>query len=419
MSNTVVTIDMLAKEALRLAHEKATFIGTVNRSYDDSFARTGAKIGSTLRVRDPNQYVRRQGSRIMDVQDQAETTQTVTVATQDGVDMRFNSAELALSIDELSDRYIKPAMSVLMSGIDGDCITTATKETYNTAGTAGTVVGAVTSGFSDTSALGYARAKLNQCLAPKDGSRVLQMDSLTMASVSNGIKGLFHPSSQIETAFREGYIAHTAMADLYENERTWTVANGDDVAGEIDESAATNFVEGATTLHIDGLGTGSLTKGQVFTIEGIYQCHPETKQAYSHLQQFVVAADVTIGSNEADVTFTPAIYTTGAKQNVCTSTGAKLTWTYTGQDGKDVTFWGSTSTSYRQNLMYHKEAYAFVTADLPIMDDAAKCVRQTQDGIALRVWQASYIRNDELLMRIDILYGFKTLRPAWGCRVSN
>lgn len=419
MSNTNTVIDMVAKEALRLAHEKATFVGTVNRSYDDSFAKSGAKIGSTLRVRNPNQYLRRQGSRVMDVQDQADTTQTITVATQDGVDMRFNSAELALDIDELSRRYIDPAMSVLVSGIDGDCIATATKDTYNVAGTAGTVVGTVTTGFSDTSALGLARAKLNQGLAPKDKNRAVQMDSVTMASVSNGIKGLFHPSSEVEKAWREGFIARTAMADFYENERTWSMTNGDDVAGEIDESTETNFVEGATKLHVDGLGTGSITAGQVFEIEGLYAVHPETKAAFAHKQQFVVTSTVAIGSNECDINFSPAIYTTGAKKNVATSTGADLTWTSTGQDGKDVTFFGSASATYRQNLMYHQDAFAFVTADLPLMDDAHKCVRMQKDGISLRVWQASDIRNDELLMRIDILYGFKTLRPAWSCRISN
>jgi hypothetical protein len=354
----------------------------------------------------------------MDVQDQAESTQTITVASQYHVDMRFNNAERALSIDEFSKRYIQPAMSVLVSKVDGECLQTATKETFNVAGTAGTVVGAVSSGFSDTTALGIARAKINQGLAP-DGDRSLQMDSVTMASVANGMKGLFLPSDQVEKAFKEGFIARSAMADFYENERTWAMTNGDDVAGEIDESAATNFVEGSTTLHIDGLGTGSITKGQVFVIEGIYAVHPETKQVYAHQQQFVVTTTVAIGSNECDVTFTPAIYTTGAKQNVATAAGAELTWTYTGQDGKDVTFFGSASAVYRQNLMYHRDAFTFVSADLPLMAGADKCVRMNKDGIALRVWQDGDIRNDEFLMRIDLLWGFKTLRPYWSCRVSN
>src|SRR6185369_1686925 len=120
MSNTNTVIDMVAKEALRLAHEKATFIKTINRDYDDSFAQTGGKIGSTLRIRNPNQYSVSTASRVMDVQDQADTTQTFTLASQYHVDMRFNSAELALDIDKLSERYLDPAMSVLVSKIDGE-----------------------------------------------------------------------------------------------------------------------------------------------------------------------------------------------------------------------------------------------------------------------------------------------------------
>lgn len=213
MSNTLKVIDMVAKEALRIAHEKATFISTINRDYDDSFAKTGAKIGSTLRVRDPNQYTRRQGSRVMNVQDQNETTQTMTVATQDGVDMRFNSAELTLNtddpsaVDAFSKRYIEPAMSSLVSGIDGDAITQATKDVYNLVGTAGTMVGA----SGDVTAIYNARARLNQCLAPKDQNRNIQMDSVTMASVSNGLKALFQPSGQVNKAFTEGF--YQRMAD--------------------------------------------------------------------------------------------------------------------------------------------------------------------------------------------------------------
>ena len=67
--------------------------------------------------------------------------------------------------------------------------------------------------------------------------------------------------------------------------------------------------------------------------------------------------------------------------------------------------------------MYHKEAYQFITAPLPILDDAQKCVRVTKDNLSLRCWMGSDIRNNELLMRIDVLYGMAALRPAWGCRI--
>ncbi|WP_457321618.1 P22 phage major capsid protein family protein [Roseateles sp. P5_E11] len=413
MANTNKVIDMVAKEALRIAHEKATFISTINRDYDDSFAKTGAKIGASLRVRDPNQYTRRQGSRVMDVQDQNESTQTITVATQDGVDMRFNSAELTLEVDNpsavdaFSKRYIEPAMSVMISGIDGDCLVQATKDTYNFVGTAGTVVGA----SGDITALGNARAKLNQGLAPKDMNRALQLDSVTMASIVNGNKALFAPESQIKKAFTEGYYGRSAMADFYENERTWSLTNGSDITGTTDAAALVTDGGNTVDMHTT-VAVSAQVVGQVFTIAGVYACHPETKQSYGVLQQFTITA---IGASTTTVS--PAIVLTGPKKNVVSSTsGTLLTTDFNSQT---LTFYGAASTSYRSNLMYHQDAFTFVSADLPLMDDAAKCVRKTLDGLSVRVWMASDIRNDELLMRIDMLYGFKTLRPAWACRINN
>ena len=409
MSNTLTVLDMVARESLRIAHEKATFLGTVNRQYDDSFKEKGWKQGASLRVANPNQYTRRQGSRVMDVQDQDESTQTITVATQDGVDMRFNSAELTLntaSPDEVaafSKRYIEPAMSVLVSGIEGDVLQDCIKKTYNTVGTAGTVVGA----SGDITALYNARAKLNQQLAPKDGNRSIQLDSVTMASVANGIKSLFHEGKQIDEAFREGFIARTAMADIYENERTWSLTNGSDVTSVTLDTYT--VVDGDSTLTITG-ATG-VAEGAVFTIAGVYDCHPETKQAYSHLKQFTVLS----GSTDTALIISPTIYLTGAKKNVASASGGTAAPSTTAA----LVFHGAASTTYRQNLMCHKDAFAFVTADLPLMDDAAKCVRRVQDGLSVRVWTASDIRNDELLMRLDILYGWKALRPEWACRISN
>lgn len=405
MSNTNLTIDMITKEALSIAHEKATFVGTIDRTYDDQFAKTGAKIGSSLRIRKPNQYTVRTSGRVMDVQDQDEGSVSLTLATQYGVDMRFNSAELSLEIDEFSKRYIQPAMAVLVSKIDSACIETATKAVYNVVGTPGTVVGA----SGDISALGGARAKLNQYLAPKDGNRVLQLDSVTMASVSNGIKSLFEDRGQVKEAFREGFITRSAMADFYENERTYTHTVGSDVT--VSTSASAGVTDGGTTITMNSTD-GNIKEGDVFTVAGVYSCHPETKKAYSHLQQFVATADST-----GAVTVSPPTYLTGPKQNVCSSTSAQLATT--AFNSQVMTFVGTASTAYRHNLMYHKDAFTFVSADLPLMDDAHKCTRMTQDGLSLRVWQGSDIRNDELLMRLDMLWGFKAIRPEWAARITN
>lgn len=412
MANTLVTLDMIADRALAVAHEKLTFIGTVNRDYDEEFGKAGKKAGDTIRIRNPNQYTRRQGSRVMDVQAQAETTQDLVVSTQDGVDMEWNGAEMSLSLDKYTERYIAPAMDVLVSGIEADFLAAMTKATYNTVGAAGTVPGA-----STTTVIGDARAKLNQYLAPKS-DRSAQIDSRTMASLGNAFKGLFEDRGQIKESFREGYISRAAGFDWHENERVLTIANPADVAGEIDEQAETNFVQGATVVHIDGIGTtaANLVAGMTFTWEGLYAVHPETKQVYSHLQDFTVVSIANPSTGDVDVTFSPAIYTTGAKQNVKTAAGAEVTWTSTGQDGKDITFYGSASSSYKYGLFYHKDAFTFATADLPLMK-SGECVRKNHDGLALRVWRAGDIVNDRELLRIDILYGWLAMRPAHAVRM--
>jgi len=396
---------MVAREAQAVAHEKCAFIGTTDRQYDDSYGQKGAKIGSALRVRKPNQYTRTTGSRVMDVQDQDEAVQTITLATQDHVDMRFNSAELTLDTDNVDDvarfskRYIQPAMSVLTSGIESDFLAYATKATYQVAGTVGTAINSLATP-------GAARARLNQSLAPK-GDRAIQMDSVTMGGLVNGVAAYFNPSGAISEQYREGLVARTSMADYYENERVWSLTNSNDITGTTD--AAAQVTDGGTTIDMGDTITNAVV-GSIFTVAGVYDCHPETKAAYPQLKQFTVV------SNASGVcTVSPATVLTGARKNVCSSTGANLATT--DFNSKTLVFTGAANTNYVMPLMYHKEAFQFVSADLPLMDDAHKCSRKVQDGLSLRCWIASDIRNDELLMRIDILYGFAALRPEWACRM--
>lgn len=391
MANTLLTIDQITREALRLAHEKASFLGTINRQFDEEFGKAGGKIGDTLRIRLPSQYVRRQGSRVMDVQDSEQQKTTVTAATQDGVDMRFNSRELALDLDSFSKIHLEPAMATLVSGIESDVLQGCTKLTYNQVGTWGTPPTALTE-------FGDARARLNQDLAPKDGNRALQYDSINMSGIVNGLKGLFQDSTQIKEQYREGMMGRTSGFDWYENERVYNHTTGTDHTTVTVNDAS--IADGDTTVTTAG---ANVTVGTVFTIANVNKVHPETKASYGRAQQFVITA---VSGN--DWTFSPAWYATGPKQNVDAlpvTTAA-------------ITLFGTASQTKTQALAYHKDAFTFVTAELPLMADAAKCVSRTYDNLSLRVWQASDIRNDELLTRIDILYGYAAIRPQWACRIS-
>jgi hypothetical protein len=48
MANALLTPTAVTRKALQILHQKLNFIGNINRQYDDSFATSGAKIGSQL-----------------------------------------------------------------------------------------------------------------------------------------------------------------------------------------------------------------------------------------------------------------------------------------------------------------------------------------------------------------------------------
>lgn len=305
--------------------------------------------------------------------------------------------------------HLEPAMAQLVSYIDGVCLSTATMQTYNFAGTPGTQI-------SSLVAPGEARARLNQYLAPKSNRRI-QLDSITMGQVVNGVASYFNPSNAISEQYREGLVARTSMAEYYENERVTALTTPTAVSSW---ASTQTFTNGLVNILVSTTTWFTPAVGSLFTLgwtssvnQGFRACHPETKQPYSHLQSFTITAASALTST---YTFQPPIYISGPRQNVVKSDGTAFTGT-----GVEVTslirFVGAASATYQQPLMYDRDAFTFATAALPLMADASKCVVKTYDGISLRVWEASDIRNDEKLTRIDILWGFATIRAQWASRL--
>ena len=406
MSNTNLTVDWIGNEALRLAHEKASFLGTINREFDDSFK---AGYGSTIRIRIPSQYTQTSG-RVIDVQDGVEQSTAITVATQNHIALRYNSQEMAQDLVNFQKLHLEPAMAQLVSYIDGQCLQQATQATYNSVGTPGNTV-------STLLVPGQARGRLNQYLAPKN-SRRLQLDSMSMADLVNTQAIYNNPATDISEQFREGLVTRTAMADYYENERVYAQTFGTGTSSWVSSQAITN---GTATLLISTGTWFTPAVGSVFTlgftssvVGGFRACHPETKQPYSHLQQFTVTA---ASAATSTISISPTIYISGPRKNVVRSDGAEFDGTSNNVSTSMLRFQAGGSSTFAQPLMYYKDAFTFATAALPMMTDGQRCVVKTYDGISLRVWEASDIRNDEKLTRIDILWGFAAIRPQWACRL--
>jgi hypothetical protein len=319
------------------------------------------------------------------------------VTNQRHVDFAFSTAELALTIDEFSARYLDPAMAVLMATVEADALSMY-QDVYQQVGTAGTIPNTLKT-------LNQARAKLTNSLAPSS-NRSLVMNTDAQVEIVDSIKGLFQDTTQIQKAYKEGLMGTTAgFGDVYENTLIPTHTNG--------TMGGTPLVNGAsqtgTTLACDGVTAGNTwTKGTVFTIAGVFEVHPETKAVTNRLQQFVVTSTATFTGGVANVAISPAIVTTGARRTVSAAPA----------DNAAITVVGTASTGFAQNMAFQKDAFVFATADLEKPEGVHFSARENYEGISLRIVRQYSISDDTIPCRIDILYGYKTVRPEFACRIT-
>lgn len=395
MANSLLTPTAVTREALRILHQKLNFVGNITRDYDDSFAKSGAKIGDSLKIRQPNQYTVRSGA-TLSAQDTTEQSTTLQISSQKGVDVNFSSAELTLSLDDFSKRILDPAMAVLAANIEADALSMY-KDVYNSVWNGGAAA-------TYNKALDC-RVKLQNALAPPS-DRTMLLDPAAMADVIKDTKTLFNDQASIAKQFREGMVGRAAGFDWGENTLLPSHTRGaGDTAYVVNTS--TGITSGTATITV-ATGTGSILKGDVFTVAGVYEVHPETKANTGRLQQFVCTADYAGGAGAVSVSPTPI--TSGALQNVViVSAGA----------GKAVTISGTASTAVQTGLAFQKGAFAFATADLVMPSGVDFAAREVYDGISMRIVRAYDINNDKFPCRIDVLYGYKTLRSQLACRYHN
>ena len=384
---------------------------------DDRFARSGAKNGGTLLIREPNEFSIRTGQ-TMNTQDVEEMTQTLTVATQMGVDVNFSSVELTLSLDDFAERILKPAMSRLAAEVDKTVIAACYPYVNNLIpGAFGTlpVLADVLS----------ARAKLAQGLTPGTDRR-LMCGSLETNSIITAGHGIYagQPAAELSRQYSQGLVGDVYGLKFYESEMTPTHTNGtrgtDCTAAfsVLTSVTSTAMANGVASVRISATASVSATTkwhaGDVFTIADIYDVNPETKARLPHLKQWSVIATVTGSAITIEISPTP--YFDGVRQNCVKSTAtvsaAIICSTTAGSSGIP-------GTGYTHSLVYHKDAFTLVTADLEIPKGVDFAEREVFDGISLRVVRQYDVVNDKFPCRIDVLFGQKTVRPRWACRLGS
>ena len=401
MANSLLTIDMITRKSLEILENNLVISRNVNKEYDDSFAVEGAKIGSTLRIRLPDRALVTDGAALQ-VQDDNEQFTTLTVSSQKHIGINFTTAELTMQLDDFAERVLKPRISQLASSVDAD-LATSYKSIFSSVGTPGTTP-------ASSLVLLQAGQKLNEYASPLS-PRYATVNPAANAGLVEGMKGFFNPTGTISSQFKSGMMGENVLGfdevNMSQSIATHTV--GSLPTSPIVSSSTPPTTQGAATLDITySSATRTIKQGDIFTIAGVYTVNPQTRQSVGSLQQFVVTADQTLTSTSATINISPPLYTaTNALATVDSFPAASAV----------ITFLGTASTVYPQNLVYHKNAITMATADLLLPQGVDMASRQVHNGVSMRIVRQYDINNDRMPCRVDVLYGFSTIRPQMACRI--
>ncbi|CUX21404.1 hypothetical protein CFBP6626_07240 [Agrobacterium tumefaciens] len=414
MANSVAKqVSVFAKESLIILENTLVMTKKVHVDYEKEFSQeiNGFKKGDTISIKRPADFTVRDGA-VRQVQDVVEGSTTITVNKQKGVDVNFTSKELTLDIDEsgVRERVLKPAMIQLANQIDMDLMSLY-QDVPSWVGTPGNVINS----FADF-------AKGPERL---DELAVLQMDRTGVLSPSDywgmvGSQTSLYIDKAANDAYRMARLGPIGDVDTYMSQNVPThvvgVATGTPLVNGASQNV--NYVDVKDTyqqsLITDGWTnstTGILKKGDVFTIAGVFAVNPVTKATLPFLRQFVVKADANSGATTgpATLTISPPIIVGGSQATVSAAPA----------DNAAITVQGTGGTGFRQNLMFHKNAFAFAAVPMEMPAAVYNGSRQSYKGISIRLIPTYDSTNDVAGWRYDILYGVKAIDPRLATRVSG
>lgn len=401
MANQILTISMITREAMRVLENNLTFTKGVNRQYDDNFGIEGAKIGSTLNVRLPARYVGRTGP-TLSIENQTETYIPLTLSTQRGVDVQFTSADLKLSMDDFSERYLKPAMANVANGIDNDGLALAT-QIYQAVGTPGTTPSSLLPWLLAGQALDYSAT-------PRDGLRSIVMDPTSQVQTVNALTTLFNPSREISDQYEDGTMGKAIgfKWSMDQNINSYTVGS---LGGSPQVNSTGTSGNTLVIKNLSGTINNYFNIGDVFTIAGVFSVNPQSRQSTGQLQQFVCTSALQIASGVGTVSISPSLVSSGQFQQITAQPA----------NSAAITVLGAANTVAKQNLAFHRDAFILASADLPLPKgvDMAARVSDKRTGLSVRMVRAYDVVNDLFPCRLDVLYGWAIPYPQLACRVMG
>lgn len=405
--NTFISPTWVTKDVALNFDNELALLSQFDRSWDDSFKDKpeGAQIGYTVQARIQQRFSVSEGQAL---QQQAILNQTVpiTINHQYHVDMGWSSAQATLEVEEVQDRYTKPAGMALASKWDSQAGLEVYKSVYFSVGTPGTPITA-------NSTYTQAQALLRSMAVPADFCAVL--DPQSQADIANANTTLFQPQALIGDLFRNAQFANSKQLGI----NNWYVDPLLPAHTTGTFTSSTPVVSGAnqtgSTLAISGMGTYAFKAGDVFTVDGVYAVNPVSYTTTRYLQQFVIQADLS-GSSTGTLAISPSIITDGQLKTVSASPANSAAITFLGATGTVSATMAATSSV--QNLIFNPAAFAFVMADLKenLAGAVTKRVQSKLRGLSMRYAEQYNIQSDQNPSRIDTIGGIASILPYYAVR---
>lgn len=426
-THNLLTATVIVKEALRLFKNNMVMGQNVYMDYEKEFPNM-PKGGGSIQIRKPVKFTSSK-TRVRVTSNITEQYITMTVATQDHVSWQFKMVDLTLSIEQYSERYIRPAVARLANDVDADLCGLYTEVPNMVWETTGYVTP------HTFMVLGHAMQKMDEEAVPPD-DRVVVFNPAAHWAFANALSN-WNFKEGGEKALRKGFLGEIANAAIYmdQNIKVHTVGHlGTDTSEHTSGLLAVGVSTACTTGAGGGLPSGigaaatqnqqitiggapsdsknPVFAGDIFEIATVFAVNPMSGESTGSLRQFVITTDIatctdyTSVDSRVDFEFSPQMLNTGPYKTVSTIPNHDV----------NVVVRGFTNKKYPQNLAFHRNAFALAMVPLE-MPDGVWGDRVSEDGFSIRAVKAYDIDEDVETIRLDILYGVKTIYPELAVRI--
>jgi len=403
---------MITAEAVMLFKNSNLFIMNMDTQYDSQFAVDGAKIGDTLRIRLPSDFVVTDGP-AMQLQDNTQQYTSLTVSSQKNVATPYSTAERTMSIDNYSELVMAPMVNALCGKVASTIMKGSEGGVCNLIANfdgGGAIISPTMDQFTG------ANAVLDDQGATMMDRRCVQ-DPTSDARTVSSLAGLLNPATEISAQFRSGMMKSGLGFDRFFRDQTVIkhTTGTFSAGGTVNGGGQTTGTNGGNIL-VNAI-TNTLRKGDIVTFDGVNAVNRVTKDTLGTLRQFVVTADVATGAT--NIPIYPAMIgpvggvAGGADQQYQTVDALPIN----GAQMRLVTPAGSV---YRKSLAYTQKAVTMASADLVMPKKAVEeAARTSYDGVSMRMLTDYLPLTDQLATRLDVLFGFKYIRPEWLCVIAD